>query len=98
MSASRLRSLGIDPATGKETYAVTRPGGYLDALADAHALTSAAALLAVVGAVLDADNASDAELAAFVPSLHMALGECVGVIAEGTVTSGSTPPSRTARP
>ncbi|MGW2417885.1 hypothetical protein ACWC0C_01275 [Streptomyces sp. NPDC001709] len=83
MSASRLRSLGIDPATGKETYSVTRPGGYLEALADAHALKSAAALLAVVGAVLDAGNASDAELAAFVAPLHAALGDCVGLIVEG---------------
>ncbi|MFE1443299.1 hypothetical protein [Streptomyces sp. NPDC058739] len=79
MSASRLRSLGVDPATGKEAYAVTRPGGYLDALADAHAQRSAAALLAVVGAVLDAGQASDAELAAFVTALCAALGECAGV-------------------
>jgi hypothetical protein len=83
MSAARLRSLGVDPATGKEAYAVTRPGGSLDAFADVHALRSAAALLAVVGAVLDAGRASDAELAAFVPSLHAVLGECLGMIAAG---------------
>lgn len=77
----RLRSLGVDPATGKEAYAVTRPGGVLDAFADAYALKSAAALLAVVGAVLDAGNASDAELAVFVPSLHAALSDCVGMVA-----------------
>ncbi|MFI2203811.1 hypothetical protein ACH47Z_24135 [Streptomyces sp. NPDC020192] len=82
MSAPRLRSLGIDPATGKEAYAVTRPGGRLEALADVHALESAAVLLAVVGAVLDAGNASDAELAAFVSPLYMALGECVGLIVD----------------
>ncbi|MGC0330929.1 hypothetical protein RKD23_003919 [Streptomyces sp. SAI-170] len=86
MSASRLRSLGVDPATGKESYAVTRPGSFLDTLADAHALHSAAALLAVVGAVLDAGNASDAELAAFVPALYGALGECVEMIGPSTAS------------
>ncbi|MEU6087547.1 hypothetical protein ABZ865_12185 [Streptomyces sp. NPDC047085] len=36
--------------------------------------------MAVVGAVLEAGKASDAELAAFVPSLHAALDECVGMM------------------
>ena len=81
MSASRLRSLGVDPATGTEAFVVARPGGFLEALADAHALGSAAVLVAVVGAVLEAGKASDAELAAFVPSLHAALDECVGMMA-----------------
>jgi hypothetical protein len=60
---------------------VASPGGILELLADAHVLKSAAALLAVVGAVLEAGRASDAELAAFVPPLHAVLGECVGLIA-----------------
>jgi hypothetical protein len=83
MSASRPRSLGVDPATGKEAFVIARPGGFLDALADAHALQSAAALAAIVGAVLQADNASDAELAALVPPLHAALDDCIGMMAAG---------------
>ncbi|WP_282702860.1 hypothetical protein [Streptomyces sp. CC219B] len=81
MSARRLRSLGVDPATGKEAFVVARSGGFLGALADAHALTSAVALVAVVGEVLETGEASEGELAAFVPSLHAALGECVDMIA-----------------
>lgn len=81
MDPRRPRSLGVDPATGKEAFAITRPGGLLEALADAHALRSAAALAAVVGAVLEAGKASDAELAAFVRPLHAALGECVCMMA-----------------
>lgn len=81
MSARRLRSLGVDPATGKEAFADARPGGFLDALADAHAVRAAAVLVAVVGAVLDAGNASDAELAASVSALHAALDECVDMMA-----------------
>ncbi|UXY28584.1 hypothetical protein [Streptomyces sp. HUAS TT20] len=80
MSTRRLRSLGVDPATGKAVYAVTEPGGYLAALADAHAVRVAVALLAVVGAVLDSDRASDAELAAFVRPLYDALAECVAMV------------------
>lgn len=38
MSPSRLRSLGVDPASGKEALADTCPGGLLEALADVHAL------------------------------------------------------------
>lgn len=81
MSAPRLRGLGVDPATGREALADTRPGGLLDALADMHALRAAAVLVTVVGAVLDAGKASDAELAAFVPALCAALDECVGIMA-----------------
>jgi len=81
MSAYRPRSLGVDPATGKEAFVIARRGGLLDALADAHALESAAVLAAVVGAVLEAGNASDAELAALVPPLHAALDECVAMMA-----------------
>ncbi|MFF4573552.1 hypothetical protein [Streptomyces sp. NPDC001410] len=81
MSTSPLRSLGVDPATGKEAFVVARPGGFLEVLADARALETAAVLVAVVGAVLEAGEASDVELAAFVPPLHAALGECVGMIA-----------------
>lgn len=82
MSTSRLRSIGVDPATGKEAFASTRPGGFLEALADEHALETAAVLVAVVGAVLEGGEASDAELAAFVPPLHAALDECVGMMAD----------------
>jgi hypothetical protein len=81
VSARRFRSLGVDPATGKEAFVVARPGGVLEELADAHALKAAAVLVTVVGAVLDGGRASDTELAAFVPSLHAALEECVGVMA-----------------
>ncbi|MFF4549521.1 hypothetical protein [Streptomyces sp. NPDC001435] len=81
MSMRRLRSLGVDPVTGKAVYAVTESGGFLAALADAHAVRAAAALLAVVGAVLEADRASDAELAAFVRPLYDALAECVAMVA-----------------
>ncbi|MFF9775129.1 hypothetical protein ACF1HJ_15910 [Streptomyces sp. NPDC013978] len=83
MSGPRLRSLGVDPASGREALADTRPGGLLEALADAHALKATAVLVAVVGAVLEAGKASDAELAAFVPALYAALEECVGIMAGG---------------
>jgi hypothetical protein len=81
MSAGRFRSVGVDPATGKEAFVVAEPGGFLEGLADVQALKAAAVLVAVVGAVLEVGEASDAELAAFVPSLHAALEECVGIMA-----------------
>lgn len=77
----RLRRLGLDPTTGKEALAVTRPGGLLEELADAHALKAAAVLVTVVGAALEAGKAADAELAASVTPLHAALEECVGIMA-----------------
>ncbi|MFE1248792.1 hypothetical protein [Streptomyces sp. NPDC058735] len=80
-STPRLRSLGLDPDTGKEALAVTDPGGRLEELADAQALRAAAVLVTVVGAVLEVGKASDAELAAFVSPLHAALEECVGIMA-----------------
>ena len=80
MSGPRLRSIGVDPATGREAFADTRPGGLLEALADMQALKAAAVLVTVVGAVLEAGKASDAELAAFVPALCAALEECVGIM------------------
>lgn len=80
MSGQRLRSLGVDPATGREALADTRSGGLLEALADTHALKAAVVLVTVVGAVLEAGKASDAELAAFVPALYGALEECVGIM------------------
>ncbi|MFE1313623.1 hypothetical protein [Streptomyces sp. NPDC058755] len=64
---------------------VARPGGFLEQLADAHALETAAVLVAVVGAVLEAGEASDAELAAFVTPLHAALDECIGMMASDSV-------------
>ncbi|MEU4873333.1 hypothetical protein [Streptomyces sp. NPDC021608] len=73
--------MGVDPATGKEAFVVARPGGVLEELADAHALKAAAVLVTVVGAVLEGGRSTDAELAAFVPSLHAALEECVGIMA-----------------
>jgi hypothetical protein len=80
MSARRFRSVGVDPATGKEAFVVAQPGGFLEELADAHALKAAAVLATIVGAVLEGGKASDVELAAFVPSLHAALEECVGIM------------------
>ncbi|WP_329366397.1 hypothetical protein [Streptomyces sp. NBC_01483] len=81
MSARCFRSVGVDPATGKEAFVAARPGGFLEELADAHALKAAAVLVTVVGAVLEGGKSSDAELAAFVPSLYAALEECVGIMA-----------------
>jgi hypothetical protein len=82
MRTWRPRSIGVDPATGKEAFVVARPGGHLETLADMHALEAAAVLVAVVGAVLERGEASDAELAAFVSPLHAALDECVGMMAD----------------
>lgn len=82
-SAWRPRSLGVDPATGKEAFVVARSGSTLEALADKHALEAAAVLVAVVGAVLEAGGVSDVELAAFVSPLHAALEECLGMMAAG---------------
>ncbi|MEU8650284.1 hypothetical protein [Streptomyces sp. NPDC048737] len=81
MSARRFRSLGVDPATGREAFVDARPGGVLEELADTHALKAAAVLVTVVGAVLEGGRSSDVELAAFVPALHAALEECVGIMA-----------------
>ncbi|MFI6485932.1 hypothetical protein [Streptomyces sp. NPDC050564] len=81
MTASRLRSVGIDPLTGKEAFVVAQPGGFLEELADAHALEAAAVLVTVVGAVLEGGKSSDSELAALVPTLHAALEECIGIMA-----------------
>lgn len=81
MSARRFRGAGVDPATGEEAFAGARPHAVLDEVADAHALKAAAVLVTVVGAVLEGGNSSDTELAAFVPSLHAALEECVGIMA-----------------
>ncbi|MCF4138420.1 hypothetical protein L1856_19470 [Streptomyces sp. Tue 6430] len=81
MSGRRFRSLGVDPATGREAFVDARPGGVLEELADAHALKAAAVLVTVVGAVLEGGRSSDTELAAFVPALHAALEECVGIMA-----------------
>ncbi|MFF4588702.1 hypothetical protein [Streptomyces sp. NPDC001388] len=58
-----------------------RPGGLLEELADAHALKAAAVLVTVLGVVLEGGRSSDIELAAFVPALHAALEECVGIMA-----------------
>jgi hypothetical protein len=99
MRDRRFRSLGVDSATGKEAFVLARPGGALEELADAHALKASAVLVTVVGAVLEAGRSSDAELAAFVPSLHAALEECVGIMAtdrkdrwqEGTRHKGMRP-------
>lgn len=74
------RCLGIDAATGKTAYALARPGGLLERMADAHALESAAVLVALVGAVLESGQATDAELAAFVPALYEALSEVVAMV------------------
>ncbi|MCF1599372.1 hypothetical protein [Streptomyces muensis] len=84
----RPRSLGVDPATGKEAFVVARSGSTLEALADKHALETAAVLVAVVGAVLEAGEVSEVELAAFVAPLHAALEECVGMMVGGAVPYG----------
>lgn len=83
MRASRLRSVGIDPLTGKEAFVVAQPGGFLEELADARAIEAATALVAVVGAVLEGGKSSDAELAILVPALYAALEECVAIAAAG---------------
>ena len=67
---------------------VARPGGLLEELADTHALKAAAVLVTVVGAVLEAARSSEAELAAFVPALHAALEECVGIMAADQSADG----------
>ncbi|MFF8725389.1 hypothetical protein ACF073_02710 [Streptomyces sp. NPDC015171] len=82
--SGRPRSLGVDPVTGKEAFAFARPGGLLESLADARALETAAVLVAVIGAVLEAGEASDIELAALVRPLHAALDECLGMLAGGS--------------
>lgn len=84
----RPRSIGIDPVTGKEAFVVARPGSFLEGLADAQAVETAAVLVAVVGAVLEAGEASDAELTALVLPLHAALEECVGMMAMDATTDG----------
>ncbi|TXS35461.1 hypothetical protein EAO75_44490 [Streptomyces sp. uw30] len=76
----RPRSIGVDSATGKEAFVVARPGSFLEGLADVQALETAGVLVAVVGAVLEAGEASEVELAALVSPLHAALEEVVGMM------------------
>ncbi|MEU1709867.1 hypothetical protein ABZ478_31615 [Streptomyces sp. NPDC005706] len=66
----QLRYLGTDSASGKTAYVVAEPGGPLERLADMTALRTAAVVTALVGEILEAGNASDAELAVFVPTLY----------------------------
>lgn len=75
----QLRYLGTDTTTGKRAYALPAPGGALERMADTTALETAAVVSALVGEVLDAGKASDAELAAFVPVLLAALRELTEV-------------------
>lgn len=75
------RYLGTDRATGKDIYCVPAPGGALERMADTTALETAAVVTAIVGEVLDAERASDSELAAFVPMLLAALRELTDVTA-----------------
>ncbi|MFC8387687.1 hypothetical protein [Streptomyces sp. NPDC057238] len=73
--------MGTDRATGKTILAVPEPGGALERMADVTALETAAVLAAIVGEILEAGNASDLELGAFVPSLHASLCEVTEVAA-----------------
>lgn len=75
------RYLGVDPVTGRSSFVVGSGSGVLDAAADIAGLEAAAALLAVVGSVLETDIASDAELAVFVDPLAEALAEVVSIAA-----------------
>ena len=75
------RYIGTDTTTGKRAYAVTKPGGALERMADTTALETAAVVAAIVGEVLNAGKATDAELAAFVPVLLSALREVTEVTA-----------------
>ncbi|MGQ4468915.1 hypothetical protein ACN6K6_007457 [Streptomyces violaceoruber] len=76
---TELRRLGFDAVSGKHAYALPRPDGLLEGMADAHTWESAAVLVRLVGVVLEGGEATDAELAAFVPSLYEMLDECVKV-------------------
>lgn len=80
-AVEQLRYLGTDATTGKSAYALPAPGGALERMADTTALETAAVVSALVGEVLDAGKATDAELAAFVPMLLAALRELTDVTA-----------------
>ncbi|MFF8934131.1 hypothetical protein ACF08O_05175 [Streptomyces paradoxus] len=74
-----LRRLGYDVATGKTEYALTRPGGTLDAMADMMALETAAVWYALVDAMTDGPQL-DAEEASFVLARVVeALGEVLPI-------------------
>jgi hypothetical protein len=75
------RYLGTDATTGKRAYAVTKPGGALERMADSTAMNTAAVVTRLVGEAVDAGKATDAELAAFVPVLLAALQELTEVTA-----------------
>ncbi|MGI5511135.1 hypothetical protein [Streptomyces sp. CA-106131] len=77
----QLRYLGTDSATGKRAYAVPAPGGALERMADVTTVEAAAVLAALMGEILEAGNASDSELAVFVPALYESLSEVVNVAA-----------------
>ncbi|WP_231157266.1 hypothetical protein [Streptomyces sp. CNZ748] len=73
--------MGTDRATGKTMLALPEPGGALERMADVTALETATVVTAIVGEILEAGKASDAELSSFVPTLHAALCEVTEVAA-----------------
>ncbi|MGV9876284.1 hypothetical protein ACWDUG_26845 [Streptomyces cellulosae] len=85
-----LRRLGYDAATGKAAYALTEPGGLLDAMADVTALETAAVWHALAGAMTDGPQLSADEANFVLARVVEALGEVLpiavrAVDADGTV-------------
>ncbi|MFF3299969.1 hypothetical protein [Streptomyces sp. NPDC002908] len=64
---------------GHLSLASTAPGGKLQEIADRYALETGAVVEDLVGSLLGAGMASDAELAAFAPVLHAALRDVLAV-------------------
>ncbi|WP_050782477.1 hypothetical protein [Streptomyces griseoflavus] len=70
-----LTSLGVDAMTGKSV--LVQRGGAMEGAAT---LQAATALHAVVDTILEAGQATDAELAVFVPVLADALGNVLALV------------------
>jgi hypothetical protein len=72
----QFRRLGKDPVTGRTVF--VQRGGAIEA---AVTVEAAYALHCVVSVILDAGQATDEELSAFVPALNDALGEILDALA-----------------
>ena len=88
--SSHPRFVGTDPASGRSILVVAEPGGALERLADVTAIEGGAALVALLGEIMETGNASDAELSAFVPTLMETLADVVGIAARLVDQSSAT--------
>ncbi|MGW6293012.1 hypothetical protein [Streptomyces sp. NPDC055058] len=84
-----LRRLGYDAATGKTAYALTEPGGFLDAMADATALETAAIWFTLAEAMTDGPELSADEANFVLKRVVEVLGEVIPIAARAVDDNGT---------